>query len=103
MTSSAPKETLLKRTGDLYELLMAYFPDHRSKQKVLDIPGLARDMGFAHETLYRCLRRNHMKIPVALTILKFSDENHPEMPLYWDDLLPFVLPSWQKYRDPSKH
>jgi len=94
--------------GPLYDLLKTHFPDHRSPQGLLDIPRLARDMGFAHETIYRAVRGNAeagypdgmLKIPVALQIIRFSHENHPEEPIYWTDLLPFVLPFHDKFSNP---
>ena len=110
MAGETPKPGLIERTGKLYNLLTAHFPEHRSKQGVLDIPRLATDMGFAHETLYRCVRGDPAKglphgairVPVALRIIKFSHERHPEMPLYWDDLAEFVLPHFEEFSDPDR-
>ncbi|MEP2533503.1 hypothetical protein [Shimia sp.] len=91
--------------GKLYDTLEVYFPDHRSTQGVLDVPGLARDCGLAHETLYRAVRGSEakgfpegmLKTPVALELLKFSAEAHPEQSLSWSDLLEFVLPEYETY------
>lgn len=96
------KESMIERVGALYKLLDRQFPEFRSKQGHLDVPGLARAMGFAHETLYRCVRKNDIKVYVALEILKFSHKTHPENPLYWQDLAPFVLPEFDEYSDPSE-
>lgn len=94
------KVSLIERVGALYKLLDAAFPDHRSKQGHLDIAQLAREMGYSHETLYRCVRCNVIKAPVALTIIKFSHETVAGDPLFWDDLLPFVLPEFARYERP---
>lgn len=88
--------------GPLYDLLETHFPDHRSKHKVFDIPGFARDMGYAHETIYKAVRQNEpLKMGVALSILKLSHENQGAKPLFWDDLLPHMLPEFETYQRPS--
>lgn len=94
------RETILQRTGTFYALLETYFPDHRSRQGLLDIPRLARDLSFTNETLYRCARRDEIKVKAAHRLLRFSHENHPEQPLYWDDLTPFVLPDFEELSKP---
>lgn len=97
----AKKESLIERVGALYKLLEKHFPDHRSKQGHLDIAKLAKDMGYSHETLYRCVRRNVIKVPVALQIIQYShDTVRPEHRLHWEDLLPFVLPDYEKFSRP---
>ena len=88
--------------GPLYDLLLERFPEHRSQQKVFDVPRLARDMGLAHETIYRCVRNDELKISVAHKLLELSRNLFPENPLFWDDLLPFVLPDYEALRDPTK-
>jgi hypothetical protein len=88
--------------GPLYDLLEERFPTHRSKQNVFDIPWLARDMGYAHETLYKAVRqRDPLKYTVALNLIKLSHENQGSLPIYWDDLLAYVLPDFAKYRRPE--
>lgn len=94
--------------GKLYDLLALHFPDHRSAQGVFDIPKLAKDLGMANETLYRAVRGNPeqgypegmIKVAVALKLIEFSHENHPEQPLFWDDLREFVMPHYRKFADP---
>lgn len=83
--------------GPLYDILVEYFPDHRSRQNVFDVPGLARDLGLSHETLYRCVRNSEIKPRVALAVLALSHDRHPEQSLYWEDLAPFVLPDFKKF------
>ena len=88
--------------GALYDLLLEYFPDHRTVQKVFDIPGLAKDLGLAHETIYRCVRENRLKPGVAEKLLTFSRERHPEQALYWNDIARFVLPGFEEFTDHKK-
>lgn len=80
-----------------YDMLVKYFPDHRSAQKVFDIPRLAKDLDFAPETIYLCIRDNTLQTAVALKLLELSHEKHPEKPLMWEDLLPYVLPDYSKF------
>lgn len=91
--------------GKLYDLLEEHFPDHRSVQKVFNVPALAKDLDFTPETIYRAVRgdveagfpEGILKVPTAHKIIKFSHANHPEQPLMWDDLLPFLLPEYDDY------
>lgn len=85
----------------LYTVLEEYFPDHRSVQNVLDVPGLAHDIGVSHETIYRALRYDHLKVGVALQMLGYSHDKHPEMPLYWENLVGFVLPMFKEFSLPD--
>ncbi len=96
---------MIERVGALYKLLEAHFPDHRSKQGHLDIARLARDLGYSHETLYRAIRGNTMKPPVALRLLQFSAQlDEPLSPrLFWEDLAPFVLPKFHDYSRPASN
>ncbi len=101
MSSNEPRPSLIQRVGELYKLLERAFPEHRSKQDVLAIPALADDLGYAHETLYRCVRRDRIKVNVALKLLEFSHANQPASNrLYWQDLAPFVLPEYERFSDP---
>jgi hypothetical protein len=101
MSSNDERPSLLKRVGKLYQLLERAFPGHRSKQDVLAIPQLADDLGYAHETLYRCVRRDRIKVEVARKLLEFSHQNQPASNhLYWQDLAPFVLPDYDRFSDP---
>lgn len=102
MSDTGPRPSLLQRVGKLYALLEKSLPDHRSTQNVLAIPRLADDLGYSHETLYRCIRNDRMKVAVAKRLLEFSHENHPEDPIYWQDLAPFVLPDFDRFSDPLK-
>lgn len=94
------KESLLERVGALYRLLESRFPEYRSKQGHLDIAKLALDNGYSHETVYRCVRRDIIKVPVAMRLIKFSHETPGALPIYWDDLVPYVLPGYSHYRAP---
>jgi len=87
--------------NELYGVLAEYFPDHRSAQKVFNVPGFASDLGKSHETIYKALRSDRLHIGVALEVLKLSAERHPEMPIYWGDLIRFVLPDFLKFSDPA--
>lgn len=101
MPSDEARNSLLQRVGTLYRLLEKSFPEHRSKQGVLAIPQLADDLGFASETLYRCCRRDRIKVQVAHRLLELSHKNQPASNrLYWQDLVPFVLPDYERYSDP---
>lgn len=84
--------------GPLYDFLSARFPEQRSKQNVFDIPGFAAELGYAHETLYKAVRQHApLKIGVALSILKLSRENQHATPIYWDDLIEYMLPEFETY------
>lgn len=96
--NTSPRESLLKRVGALHQLLDSHFPAHRSKQGHLDIGRMAREMELAHETLYRCVRSNVVKVAVATKLLRFSRTAEGASPLYWEDLLPFVLPDYETFR-----
>lgn len=99
MTNAPKKESLIERVGALYNLLKDRFPDFESVQGHLDVGRLAKAMGYSHETLYRCVRTNVIKVPVALQIIKFSQENASD-PLYWQDLMEFVLPEFKALSAP---
>lgn len=88
--------------GPLYEVLQKAFPDHRSIQQVFDVTKLAKDLDLSHETIYRAVRTDVIKIGIALIVLKFSHEHYPMEPLYWDDLLPFILPEFEAFSNPSR-
>jgi hypothetical protein len=107
MTTTPPafpqkKESLIERVGALYKLLEAAFPTRRSKQGHLDIANLAKEMGYSHETLYRCVRSNVIKTTVALAIIRHSHADADGRKLYWEDLLPFILPAYLDYSDPDR-
>ena len=93
-----------KRTriyNKLYTLLEEHFPNHRGPQGGLDVTRLAGDMGLSHETLYRALRYDEIKTRAALLVIQLSHHLHPEMPLYWDNFTQFILPQYERYRDPT--
>lgn len=48
------------------------------------------------------MRTDVIKIGIALIVLKFSHEHYPMEPLYWDDLLPFILPEFEAFSNPSR-
>lgn len=101
MPQANAKPGLLQRVGELYKVLERAFPEHRSKQNVLAIPQLADDLGYAHETLYRCVRSDRVKVEVARKLLEFSHQNQPAANrIYWQDLAPFVLPEFDRFSDP---
>jgi hypothetical protein len=85
--------------GPLYDFLSEQFPDYRSKQNVFDVRRFAKDMGYAPETIYKAVRqRELLKIGVALNILKLS-ENQPGKSLTWGDLIEYILPEYEDYKD----
>ena len=85
--------------GPFYDFLMHHFPEHRSQQNVFDVPGFAAEMGYAHETIYKAIRqREPLKIGVALNILKLSRTASGAKPIYWEDLISFILPDYDEYR-----
>lgn len=89
--------------GELHRLLVSTFPEHRTTQNVFDIPGFAGDLGYAHETLYKAVRqRDPLKLAVAFRIIKYSHTNQAATPLYWRDLVKFVLPGFAEYEKPSE-
>lgn len=87
--------------NQLYGVFLEYFPEHASSPGKLNVTGLAVDLGMSHETIYRCLRYDDIKMNVAIDMMDFSRKRYPEMPLYWDVLLPYVLPEYEFYRDPA--
>jgi hypothetical protein len=87
--------------GPLYDFLEAQFPNYRSKQNVFDVRRFAKDMGYAPETIYKAVRqRELLKIGVALNILKLS-ENQPGKSLTWGDLIEYILPEYEDYKEPK--
>lgn len=101
MIEKKSRPSLLKRVGEVYKMLESAFPDYRSKQDVLAIPQLAKDLGYQNETLYRAVREDCIKLRVALRLLEHSHKNQPvSNRLYWQDLAPYVLPEYEKYSDP---
>ena len=97
MSSETKRKSLIERSGDLYSLLLERFPEHRSKQNVLDVPGICRGILCSNEALYKCLRTDTVKTAFALRLLAYSHENHPETAIYWEDMVPFVMPEFDRY------
>lgn len=97
MADQTNRKSFVERRGGLYNLLMDRLPTYRSKQNVLDIPAICRDMGCSNEALYKCLRNDQMRTGLAERLLTFSHENHPETAVYWEDLAPFVLPNFVRF------
>lgn len=73
MADVAVSEARRAPFGDLYDLLAARFPDHRSVQGLLDIPGLAADIKVSHETLYRAVRNDKISTRVANELISLSE------------------------------
>lgn len=88
--------------GPLYEVLQAAFPDHRSVQQVFDVTKLAKDLELSHETIYRAVRTDVITNVIALVVLKYSHEHYLMEPLYWEDLVPFILPQFETFSNPSR-
>lgn len=98
MPGAARKPTIIRRDGELYNLLERAFPEYRSKQDLLAIPQIADEVGFRHETIYKAVRHNATTPNVALKLLELAHKNQPEAPrLHWEDLLRFVLPEFDTY------
>lgn len=84
--------------GPLYDLLVERFPGFRSKQNVFDVPGFARELGVSHETGYKIVRQQEpLKISAALRLLALSRTNRAVRPLYYQDLLEYILPEFETY------
>lgn len=87
--------------GPLYDLLVEVFPNHRSKQNVFDVPGFAKDLGYSHEALYKAIRqRACLRQNLAIRIIQLSRTSAGSRPLYWSDLVGFVLDSWEELNEP---
>lgn len=71
--------------GGLYDFLFARFPDHRSKQQVLDVPRLATDLEMSAEGVYRILRKNKLNADQAKKIIEISEGR-----ITIEDTVPFV-------------
>ncbi len=88
--------------GDLYELLEAHFPGLRTDRKAFNVQALARALSFSNETVYKALRETEpLKMNVAVRLLETSRENQDAKPLYWRELLPFLLPRFTEYYAPN--
>lgn len=101
MTARICRPSLLKRVGQLYNLLDTRFVSYRSSQGHLDIPGLAEALGLAGETLYKSLRKDAVSVAIAHKLIVHSHEIGAERPLYWPDFFPFCLPEYETYSVPS--
>lgn len=103
-------DTIIARGGELYELLSDRFPAFRSKQGVLDIPRMAKEMEVSHETLYRAVRGQRAKgypngrltVEIAVRVLELSRTSKDAIPLYAEDLLPYLLPHFAFYKDETR-
>ena len=86
------------RSHRVSNLLSAHFPTFRTGQDHLDIPGLARAMGFSPETVYRAVRQiGEIRMPIARAIVAFSHSEPGAVPLYLSALLPYICHDWQIY------
>lgn len=83
--------------GELYDVLVKAFPEHRTVQGLFDIPRLAKDIGVSHETIYRAVRADKLSVKVATKIIQLSEslvallEIDDELVLEKEDLFKFVL------------
>lgn len=96
--SSAHEATESQQYKSLLALLEAGFPEFKPDSKDFQVTRFARSLDKSHETIYKALRTNRLREGVALDILRHSHKLHPESPLYWEDMLPFMLADWDLYR-----
>lgn len=83
--------------GPLYDILQYRLPNVRTARGILDIPGLAKATGLSHEALYRACRNDSLRTNVALRLIRYSHETEGANAIFWEDLLPFMLPSYDRY------
>lgn len=84
--------------GDLYELLAEKFPDCRTDRQAFDVPAFSALLGYSNETVYKALREfQPLKITVALRMLETASENQGAKEMFWEDLLPFILPNYPEF------
>lgn len=103
MSSKDSRPTIVRRDGALYRLLFDAFTDHRSKQGLLDIPRLAKDIEVRNETVYKALRHDRLSPNSARALLQLAHENHPDNPtIYSEDLSRFVIPDFDQFRRPEE-
>jgi len=102
--SKAPAATPRRRYsfGPLYDFLAEVFPNHRSAKGLFDVPNFGKDLGYSHEAIYRSLReRDLLSQNVALKIMKLSRTDAAIRPIFWDDLIPYVVHSYKEFRKPA--
>lgn len=97
------------RGTDLYNLLVERLPGFVNENGNLKVTTLAKAVGVSHETAYKALRglekkgfpEGRLTAQMAVRLLELSRENNPGNRLYAQDLLPFLLPEFDRYSDPS--
>jgi len=69
------------KDGALYKMLVDIFPEHRTINRLLDIPRIATDLGMSHEAVYKWFRARDGRgklLPAnaeALRLLASSEPN----------------------------
>ncbi len=74
MTKETTPEARRAPYGELYDVLVRAFPEHRTVQGLFDIPRLAKDIGVSHETIYRAVRMDKLSVKVANRIITLSED-----------------------------
>jgi hypothetical protein len=89
--------------GDLYDLLFARFPHLKTDRNAFDVQAFAKIIGFANETVYKALReQGPLGTRVARRIILASRETKGAKPIYWCDLVEFILPDYALYAAPEE-
>jgi hypothetical protein len=76
----------------LYDLVSSKFPEHRTRQGILDIPRLAWELGFSNQTLHQSFKDNRLSLRVAQYLIRLSRESDTASVILREELFDFVLP-----------
>lgn len=95
--------------GELYNLLAERFPGLRNEDGTLHIVRLSHAVGCSHETAYKIIRGKETRgypegwltPQMAVRLLDLSRKMNPGNRLYAQELLPFVIPHFDRYSDPA--
>jgi len=84
--------------ADLCDLMIKHFPEHKTDGGAFNVQGFAAQLGYASETVYKALRETQpLKMGVAHRVILLSHTNRGANPLYWADLVGYILPDYYEY------
>ena len=88
--------------GEFCDLLIEHFPEHKTPGGAFNVQAFAAALGYSSETVYKALReRGLLKTAVAHKMIAHSHENQSAVPLYWPDVVRFLLPDFAIYGEPK--
>jgi hypothetical protein len=77
--------------GPRHYLISSKFPEHRTRQGILDIPRLARELRFPAQAMYQSLIGNRLSLRVAQYLVQPFRESDAASPILREELFEFVL------------